>query len=197
MAHYKIRHIRIIILLIICSLETFGQGIKLNKGKKIDTLYVSLVQNDKSVLKLQEELQTQFDSLIKNFNLNRRTYKILNDSTHSSNSIRLTMGPIKYVDLKRNLLVTGLDLAMVGANILILPYFPPVIPFYLMPATYCKVKTSFTPDLVQKSPTLSINPNGYLRNKDKQRNMFKSKFNKVFLKLFIEIDKQNHNNNEP
>jgi len=156
---------------------------------RTDTIYVTLIQNDTTDLKLRNELAAEFASIVEAFNKQPGSLKVKLDSSHTTKMIRLTMGKINYVNTKRNLLVTGLDLAMVGANILILP-FPPVIPFYLMPATHCRVMVEATPDLLMAKTKININPNGYLKTSENQKIKFKARFNKVFVKFFNELGKQ-------
>ena len=191
------RRITIFVLTILYSNISSGQNLELKKEAKIDTLYLSLSQTDTNDLVLNRQLFVQFDSLINDFNKQDKKFKIKIDSSHRTNSILMTMGQIKYVTWQRNLWVTSLDLAMIGANILILPYFPPVIPFYLMPATHCKVTIESSSDIIKRKTKVFINPNGYFKKKDKQKIKFKKKFDRVFAKLFNEINRQYEKNNKP
>jgi len=203
MAYCKDRHqhtmkgIIIFVLTLLLSNISSGQNIVLKKEAKFDTLYLTLTQTDTIDVVLNRELFKQFDSLVNDFNKQDKRFKIKIDSTHGTNSILLTMGQIKYVTWQRNLWVTGLDLAMIGANILILPYFPPVIPFYLMPATFCKVTVESTSDILARKTKVFINPNGYFRKKEKQKVKLKKKFDRVFVKLFNEVNRQYEKNNKP
>lgn len=187
----------IFVLTLLFSYTSSGQNAVLRKEAKIDTLYLVLNQTDTNDRALNEELTKHFDSIVNAFNKQDKKFKLKIDSTHQTSSISLTMGQIKYVTWKRNLWVTGLDLAMIGANILILPYFPPVIPFYLMPATYCKVTAESSSDILTRKTKLFINPNGYFRKQGKQKSKFKKKFDKTFVKFFNDINRQYEKNNKP
>ncbi len=191
MAYYiTTRHISLLLIIMVCSFMTIGQPNSLRKNDRIDTLYVFLQFTDSTDNLLQKELITQFDSIVIDFNKKNNSIILKVDSSRKTKSIKFLMGKIKYVDWKRNLWVTGLDLAMVGANILILPYFPPCIPFYLMPATYCKVDIICSSELLLKCNKFFINSNGYITKKEKQKIRFKKKFNKIFSKFFLNIHKK-------
>jgi len=189
------RSISILILIIISSFIAAGQNVVLNKLAKFDTLYLNLVQTDTSDAALNKELFAQFDSIVINFNKQDKQFKIKIDSTHKANSILLTMGKIKYVTWKQNLWITGLDLAMIGANILILPYFPPIIPFYLMPYTYCKITLEGTPKILAQKAKIVVSNEGYFMKRKEQRVRLKKQFDRTCVKLFNQLNKQYKKNN--
>lgn len=170
---------------IICN----GQIIEFKKDIKIDTLYLYLNQTDTTDIKLNKEIQLQFDSLVQNYNIHNNSFKIKIDSSKKHNALTFTMGQINYVTLKRRLLISGLDLTLLGLNILILP-FPPIIPFYLMPATNSKITIENKSGILKQNSKLFINPNGYFSKMDKQKIKFKKKFNKRISNFFNEINKQ-------
>ncbi|PZX49024.1 hypothetical protein LV84_04309 [Algoriphagus ratkowskyi] len=189
----------LILLLTITPFITFGQQGKagqLKKNVNLDTLYVSVQFSDTNDLVLQKELLVQFDTIVSVFNRKKQAFKLVIDSTQNNRTINFLLGPIKYVDWKKNVWVTGLDVALIGANILILPYFPPVIPFYLMPATLCRVDLKSSDDLFYKPTRLFLNPNGYFTKKEKQKLRFKKKFNKLLYKCFFDLNEQNKKNNK-
>ena len=172
------------------------QTFKLNKNCKIDTLYVFLQQNDTVDNKLVNELQIKFDSIVSNFTTqHNKAYKIIIDSVYSYNSIVFVMGKIRYVDCKMRTLTATMDIIGLGLNVLIFP-FPPVFPFYLMPATNATVDIIATSDLFRKKERFVINPSGAFINKEKQKEKFKKFFVKEFVKFFNEIDKQYKKNNK-
>ncbi|MBZ0207194.1 MAG: hypothetical protein K8H89_12775 [Flavobacteriales bacterium] len=188
------------ILLIFTSLQFFGQtgkAGKLKEGVTIDTLFVSIQFSDTADLVLQKELLTQFDNITTSFNSEEDAFTLIIDSTRNNRSINFIIGSVKYVDWKKNLWVTGLDLALIGANILIMPYFPPIIPFYLMPATICHVDIESSDDLFYKQDRISVNPNGYFAKNGSQKIRLKKKFDKVFYKYFVRLNKQNEKINKP
>jgi len=167
------------------------QNIRLNKDCKVDTIYVFLQQTDSSDYELINELQTKFNSIVANFNnQSDRVFKLIIDSSYSTNSVKFLMGKIKYVDCKRRIFTATIDIIGIGINILIFPYFPPIVPFYLMPSTYCKVDIITTDDLACKNGKLFINPNGTFVKKETQKKKFSKKFDKRFNKFFAEIDRQ-------
>lgn len=188
------------ILLFLAALMTFGQSGKAGKLKEdvhIDTLFVSLQFLDTADAVLQKELSIQFDTIVSVFNREEQAFTVIVDSTRNKRTINFLIGPIKYVDWKKNLWVTGLDLALIGANILILPYFPPIIPFYLMPSTICRVDLDSSDDLFYKQTKFFVNPNGYFTKREKQKLRLKKKFDKVFYRYFLNLNKQNEKNNKP
>jgi hypothetical protein len=190
----------LIILLTLASLMTFGQSGragKLKEGINIDTLFVRIQFSDSADPVLQKELLIQFDNIVSTFNREEDAFTLITDSTRNNRTINFLIGPVKYVDWKKNLWVTALDLALIGTNILIIPYFPPVIPFYFMPATICRVDLESSDDLFYKPSEIYVNPNGYFTKRETQKVRLKKKFDKVFYKYFLSLNKQNEQNNKP
>ncbi|NEN25739.1 hypothetical protein G3O08_19805 [Cryomorpha ignava] len=188
------------ILLILASLQFFGQSGKAGKLKEdvnIDTLFVSIQFSDTADPVLQKELLIQFDTIVSSFNREEQAFTLAIDSTRNTRTINFLVGSVKYVDWKKNLWVTGLDLALIGVNILIIPYFPPVIPFYLMPSTICRVDLESSDDLFYRPTRISVNPNGYFAKRNTQKLRLKKKFDKVFYKYFLSLNKQNEKKNKP
>ena len=173
-----------------------GNAGKLKEDVNIDTLFVSIQFSDTADLVLQKELLIQFDTIVSSFNREEDAFTLIIDSTRNYRTINFLIGPVKYVDWKKNLWVTGLDLALIGANILILPYFPPIIPFYFMPATICQVDLESSDDLFYKPSRIFVNPNGYFAKKETQKVRLKKKFDKVFYKYFLRLNKQNEKINK-
>ena len=190
----------LILIFTLSPLISFGQSGKAGQLKKevnIDTLFVLIEFSDTVDYVFQNELIVQFDTIVSVFNREEKAFILVIDSTQNNRYLKFFVGPIKYVDLKKNLWVTGLDMVLIGANILILPYFPPVIPFYLMPATISRIDIKDSGDLFYKPTRLFINPNGYWTKKEKQKVRFKRKFDKVFYKYFHDLNKQIEKNNKP
>lgn len=188
----------LVLIFTLTPLIFYGQAGKAGKLKKeinIDTLFVFLEFTDTTDQILKNELKIQFDKIVSKFNRQEEGFILVVDSSQIHQSIRFLVGPIKYVDWKKNLWVTGLDLALIGANILILPYFPPVIPFYLMPATYSRVDIKSADEIFYKPAHFFVNPNGYFTKKEKQKMRFKRKFDKKFYKYFCNLNSQNQKNN--
>jgi hypothetical protein len=190
----SIKPLLTIIILFLSPQLSLGQSRKmkeLKKGVKIDTLYVFLQFKEPFDPVLQKELLIQFDTLSSTFNREKQTFKLIIDSTRDNRAIKFLLSPIKYVDLKKNLWVTALDMTLIGVNILLIPYFPPVIPFYLMPATISRIDIKRSADILIKPTHLFINPNGYWTQKEKQKLKFKKQFNKVIYRYFLSLNKKN------
>jgi len=100
------------------------------------------------------------------------------------------MGNIEYATLKRSLWMTGLNLTLVGANILILPYFPPIIPFYFFPTTNCKITIENNLNAFRYSSGMLIAPGAYFKPKQKQKIKFKMEFEREMASLFKEVNRQ-------
>ena len=192
------RHLTILFAFILfCPFHTTGQkSVRLNKDCKIDTIYVSFKQTDTIDDKLANELQNKFDSIITDFNAQQdKSFKLVIDSSYSTNTIKFVMGEIQYVNSKKRLLTAGIDIVCLIIDMLISP-FPPIFPFYLSPCVFCKVDIIATPDLINKNGKLFVNPDGSFAKKETQKKKFKKNFNKRFTKFFNEIDKQYKKNNK-
>lgn len=187
--------IYILIFLLFYTSLAISQTKSLNKDIKIDTIYVSLQLKDSINAYLNQELKGIFDSVTVNFNKQKTPFKLKYQNNAIANAIKFEVGKINFVTAKRNILTTTLDAALLGANVIILPYFPPVIPFYLMPATDSKVETICTKGLFEKNPIFYINPNGYFASKSKQVMRFKRKFKSSFFNFYYNLSKQYQKNN--
>lgn len=176
------------------------QGPKLDRGIKVDTLRVWINYpadfNNAQII----EYDSIFDSMVTNFN-RAASFVVLKDSLNLHNRIIMNMESIKYVDTKRNILSTGLSLALIGGIVYMISSYGWTIPIWpiLLPGTVSKVNLQIDPKMVSSRPIGKtwIGSNGYLMKKDKQEQKFKQNFNKDIYKFLKKIDKQNIKNNKP
>lgn len=168
----------------------FGYDHESKDSIKHDTLFIQLIQTDTSDKLLNSELALIFDSIVNKFNRQYKHVKIIIDSVQRRNSLKLTMGEIQYGTMNRSLWLTGLNLTLIGANILILPYFPPIIPFYFYPTTNCKISIENNSKTFRYDSKMFIAPGAYFKNKQKQKIKFKKEFEREIGSLFKEMNRQ-------
>ncbi|MDA3893135.1 MAG: hypothetical protein PF517_15845 [Salinivirgaceae bacterium] len=183
----------LIVLFIFLSTVLVGQNIKLDKSKRIDTLTIWLDISNKIDAKMQEELEVIFQNQISNFNIGNNSFIIKIDSNGLTNSIRMNMDSIYYVDAKRSLKVTGLDLLLIAGHVVMVSSFGWTVPVFFLPGTACRIDLEIDPSLVKsKSKTkMFVSPNGYFKKKEMQKQKFKIKFESKIKKLIFSIDRQN------
>lgn len=194
---------RVFIISIYCLLgfNLFSQqGLKLDRGIKVDTLRIWInYPADFDNAKITE-YDSIFDSVVTDFN-KTASFVIIKDSLNPDNRIIMSMEPIRYVDTKRNILSTGLSLALIGGHVYMISAYGWTISIWpiLLPATVSKVNLQIDQQMISSKPIDKtwISSNGYLMKKVKQEQKFKQNFNKDILKFLKKIDKQNIKNNKP
>ena len=163
---------------------------RLSKAE-VDTLGISLDVSHIKEVYVQRLLMTKFDSIVQNFNKKDMLFKFKIQAYNNEKSICIQLSDIKYVSLNRNLWTIGLDISFLIIDYLIFP-FPPVLPFYLLPATYSKLNITLSPDLKFDKLNIKrfIHPSGFAINKEKQTSRFVKSFDKVITQFFKKIGKK-------
>lgn len=169
---------------------SYGQRVVLNKDIKFDTLYVKFIQTDATDSMLNQELFQIFDSLVNDFNLQPNKFEIKIDSACPLNSITFTLGPIRYAKTRHNLLATGANAIVVGANILLWNRTSLVIPFWFQPIVHSDLMIHSKFGVLKKIAVRNINSSGYFRSTHSQKQRFKRKYQKNLVQVF---DKLNRN----
>ena len=175
------------------------QGLKLDRNLKLDTLRIWInypVDFDSVMIAKYDSI---FDSTVSQFN-ESASFIVEKDSINPNNRIIMKMESIKYVDTKRNILSTGLSLALIGGHAYLISAYGWTIPIWpiLLPATVSKVNLQIDQKMIISKPIAKIwiSSNGYLMKKDKQSQKFEENFDKDIYKFLKKIDKQNIKNNK-
>ncbi|MAC96665.1 MAG: hypothetical protein CMC96_14330 [Flavobacteriales bacterium] len=103
---------------------------------------------------------------------------------------------IKYVERKHNIIWTGVGLLTIAANAYLISTASIILPFVLTPAAIAKgnLKTS-KGLLTNKYRKFWINPSGYLRKKEKQREKIVNYTEKKTYRFLKNLGKQDRRNN--
>ncbi len=190
--------VRVLLSVLMCSLIANGQSIKLNEFLQIDTLRVTFEASAKIDSELREDLDRIFRDQTLKFNSESHTYLLIEDSINNRNSIRMYLDSINYVETKRNVLTTGLNIAIIAGRIAMITSLGWTLPIYPLqiPGINGIVDLEIDPLLVSSNPKtrLDVGPGGYFMEKQKQKENYKRKFQKKLEKLYLKIDKQNLRN---
>lgn len=170
--------------------HTFAQTIVLNRSVVNDTLGVRFSFADQTDPIRNQRLEAILDSVIDVFNRGDRSVILVKDYLQAPASVHFTIDTIHFVNRKRNFVASGINLAGIGANILILPFAPPLIPFYFMPLVHSNVRIDGSAGLAKKIRKFNVHANGYFAGEPRQQKRYDRHFGKSFHDLFVELDLQ-------
>lgn len=139
-------------------------------------------------------LDSIFERTVSRLNKDNSFYVEI-DSINPDNRIIMNMESIKYVDIKRNIISTGLSLALVSGHVFMISSNGWTIPIWpiLLPATVSKVNIHIDPNMITSKPEsrIWISSNGYFMNKEKQSRRFERRFDNDIYKYVKRIDRLN------
>ena len=164
----------IVFLFVAGSVNCLGQNIKFKQDTRFDTLNVWLSLPVKIDSTMKIELWHVFDSLVHDFNEQDNLYKLKVHASPSFNAMQFKMGPIRYVDLKRNIGLTVMNMAFVVGTAYVFTLTGIVVPFLMFPASSGKLYVSLSSDVtaMQGISKNFIGGNGYWLSKRKQRQRY-------------------------
>ncbi|MGC9375748.1 MAG: hypothetical protein ACP5DQ_11990 [Bacteroidales bacterium] len=192
------KQILIIISAVLFFNQSNAQKIEFNKNLEIDTLFLWLEISNKIEDSMRIKILDQFDKTISNFNRLDNNYMALIRNGNFQNSIKMSMGDINYVNTKRRVYATLLNLAILGADILmvnagLLVIIPPI----LTPSTSSSIEMEIPKNMLHprnRNKNLRIGPGAYFINIEKQQSKFIRKFDKKVSRF---LNNLNRNVNAP
>ncbi|MBL4734564.1 MAG: hypothetical protein JKY18_04335 [Flavobacteriales bacterium] len=127
--------------------ESSAQNIKLRKDCRIDTLRVSLSMASVTNKEMGNRLRTILDSIVEDFNHDETQFKLSIDSTAGRSSLHINLNAIDYVNRKRNLSFTVLNLIFFTGTLYLNSQTGYIIPFLLFPSANIETDVLLSPDL--------------------------------------------------
>lgn len=182
--------------LILFSNVINAQVYKLNKSINLDTLHLSVEFSDKFDSNLSTQIANQVKKGIDRFNKKEIGFYAVLDSTKSVDYIVMQFDSIKYVERKHNILWTGVGLVTLAANAYLISTASIIMPVILTPAAIAKSNLKTSENLLtNKYRKFWINPSGYLRKKEKQREKIVNYTEKKTYRFLKNLGKQDRRNN--
>lgn len=173
-----------------------AQVYKLNKAINLDTLHLSVEFSDKFEPDLSNQLVNQIKKGVERFNKKEIGFYAVLDSNKSGDFIVMQFDSIKYVEKKHNIIWTGAGLLIIAANAYLISTAGIIMPFILTPAAIAKSNLETSEGLLtNKYRRFWINPSGYLRKKEKQREKIVNYTEKKTYRFLKNLGKQDRRNN--
>lgn len=113
-------------------------------------------------------IEAAVDSLVVLHNQNDRALKFIRTATASQESVSLLWGAPQLSPKQRSYWITGVNVLLLGANVLIFPYFAPIIPFYFIPIAKCDLTIQEQIDWLVIENEETVHCSAYFRNAEKQ-----------------------------
>mgnify|MGYP000120857532 CR=1 FL=1 len=190
------KHLFLISLLLTFSVITNAQVYKLNKAISLDTLHLSVEFSDKFEPDLSNQLVNQIKKGVDRFNKKEIGFYATLDTNKSDDYIIMQFDSIKYVERKHNIIWTGVGLLTIAANAYLISTASIILPFVLTPAAIAKGNLKTSKDLLtNKYRKFWINPSGYLRKKEKQKEKIVNYTEKKTYHFLKNLGKQDWRNN--
>jgi len=169
--------VRVLIIatcLSIFSNNAWSQKIKFRSTARIDTLNVWLSLPPKLDSSAAVDLRAIFDSLVSDFNNEPNLYKLKVNASPEGNALQLKMGPIRYVNTRRNIGSSLMNAALLTGTVYLLSVSGIIVPFLVFPLASSRIFVSLSADLAAKEiiSKAFIGGNGYLLSKEKQQDRF-------------------------
>ena len=186
----------IISIIVLSSLSIcFGQGIRLRKDCRIDTLNVALSFAPGTNDSLQDEMRFIFDSLVWNFNADYNKFVIVVDSNADNSSLHVDLSLVEFVNRRRNISFTAINLVFVAGTVILNSMTGYIIPFLLFPSTSVNMAVSLSPDLSASTSSLNSYASGngfWLSQKDQEARLlygFEGSIEEIFRKTHARYSK--------
>ncbi|NCA85861.1 MAG: hypothetical protein EOM83_09845 [Clostridia bacterium] len=187
-----------IIIILLTSNMGSAQLVKLSKDIDIDTLRMWMNYSYQIEPELAQDIQKSVTVALGRFNSRPIGFVAVLDSTPSKFSMKMNMGEINYVDNKDDLIWTGIGLVTLAGHVYLISTIGWTLPILLLPSTVSEVSLEPSLNLVTNKPKQNrffVNPMGYLRKKEKQKEKMVSKMEKVLYRFLKNLGKQDERNN--
>lgn len=135
-----------------------------------DTLVIHLTLPEHYDEETKTRILTAVDSAAAVYNQNNRALKFVRTTTLSDEAVALTWGAPQLAPKKRSYWITGVNALLLGANVLIFPYFMPIIPFYFIPIAKCELVLQEQLEWLSTESAETIDCSAYFRSEEKQMN---------------------------
>lgn len=149
-----------------CILQVFAK--KAQYTIPTDTLVFCLTIPDAYDAATRNKVVAAMDSLVAHYNRNDRALKFRYVKLPTEEAVALSCGAPQLAPEKRSYWITGVNVLLLGANVLLFPYFAPIIPFYFIPIAKCDLNIREELDWLVIENEQTVHCSAYFRSADKQ-----------------------------